>query len=168
MGRSVEPAVSAHVAVTSLSKCFGASKVLDRVDLAVERGALVTLLGPSGCGKTTLLRLIAGLAAPDEGSIVIGGVDVTRTPPHRRNVGVVFQSYALFPHLTVAGNVSFGLQGQEAQPRRNRRRRCSGALTLVQMDRFGDRPVRALVRRPAAARGAGARARGRAECAPVR
>ena len=70
MGRSVEPAVTPHVAVTSLSKRFGASTVLDRVDLSVERGALVTLLGPSGCGKTTLLRLIAGLTAPDEGSIV--------------------------------------------------------------------------------------------------
>ena len=76
----MEPAVNAHVATTNLSKRFGAAAVLDRVDLAVERGALVTLLGPSGCGKTTLLRLIAGLMAPDEGSIAIGGVDVT----HRR------------------------------------------------------------------------------------
>ena len=112
MGGPLEPAVKAHVATTNLSKRFGGAKVLDRVDLAVERGALVTLLGPSGCGKTTLLRLIAGLMAPDEGSIEIGGVDVTRTPPHKRNVGVVFQSYALFPHLTVAGNVGFGLQGK--------------------------------------------------------
>jgi putative spermidine/putrescine transport system ATP-binding protein len=116
--------VNAHVATTNLSKRFGAATVLDRVDLAVERGALVTLLGPSGCGKTTLLRLIAGLMAPDEGSIAIGGLDVTRTPPHKRNVGVVFQSYALFPHLTVAGNVGFGLQGK-GLGRAKSRLRCS-------------------------------------------
>jgi putative spermidine/putrescine transport system ATP-binding protein len=87
--------VSAHVAVANLSKRFGASRVLERIDLAVEFGALVTLLGPSGCGKTTLLRLIAGLTAADEGTVSIAGIDVTRTPPHRRNVGVVFQNYAL-------------------------------------------------------------------------
>jgi putative spermidine/putrescine transport system ATP-binding protein len=143
MGGSMEPALNTHVAVTGLSKRFGAANVLDRVDLAVERGALVTLLGPSGCGKTTLLRLIAGLIAPDEGSIAIGGVDVTRTPPHKRNVGVVFQNYALFPHLRVAGNVGFGLQGR-GLGRAEIAVKVQRALALVQMDRFGDRPVRAL------------------------
>ena len=143
MGGPLEPAVNAHVATTNLSKRFGAAAVLDRVDLAVERGALVTLLGPSGCGKTTLLRLIAGLMAPDEGSIAIGGVDVTRTPPHKRNVGVVFQSYALFPHLTVAGNVGFGLRGK-GLGRAEIAVKVQRALALVQMERFGDRPVRAL------------------------
>jgi putative spermidine/putrescine transport system ATP-binding protein len=143
MGGPLEPAVNAHVATTNLSKRFGAAQVLDRVDLAVERGALVTLLGPSGCGKTTLLRLIAGLIAPDEGSIAIGGVDVTHTPPHKRNVGVVFQSYALFPHLTVAGNVGFGLQGR-GLGRAEIAVKVQRALALVQMERFGDRSVRAL------------------------
>src|ERR1700729_807614 len=143
MGGSMEPALNTHVAVTGLSKRFGAANVLDRVDLAVERGALVTLLGPSGCGKTTLLRLIAGLIAPDEGSIAIGGVDVTRTPPHKRNVGVVFQNYALFPHLRVAGNVGFGLQGR-GLGRAEMASKGQRALAVVQMDRFGDRPVRAL------------------------
>ena len=100
-------ASSDHVAVGGLTKRFGASTVLDAVDLNVPRGALVTLLGPSGCGKTTLLRLIAGLASPDEGAVSIAGADVTYTPPHKRNVGFVFQSYALFPHLSVAGNVGF-------------------------------------------------------------
>ena len=99
---------ASHVAVAGLTKRFGAATVLDRIDLEVARGALVTLLGPSGCGKTTLLRLIAGLATPDAGRVSIAGADVTRTPPHRRNVGVVFQSYALFPHLDVGGNVGFG------------------------------------------------------------
>jgi putative spermidine/putrescine transport system ATP-binding protein len=135
--------VSAHVAVSSLSKRFGAAKVLDRVDLAVELGALVTLLGPSGCGKTTLLRLIAGLAAPDEGSVSIAGVDVTRTPPHKRNVGVVFQSYALFPHLTVGGNVGFGLKGR-GLARDAVAAKVERALELVQMGAYLDRPVAAL------------------------
>ena len=157
MGGSLEPAVNAHVAATNLSKRFGASKVLDRVDLAVERGALVTLLGPSGCGKTTLLRLIAGLAAPDEGSIAIGGVDVTHTPPHKRNVGVVFQSYALFPHLTVAGNVGFGLQGKGLTRRRNRRQ---GRRARLRSSRWNGSPT-GRSGRSRAASSSGWRSRGR-------
>jgi putative spermidine/putrescine transport system ATP-binding protein len=133
----------AHVAVTGLSKRFGASTVLDSIDLAVAPGALVTLLGPSGCGKTTLLRLIAGLATPDQGKVSIAGVDVTRTPPHKRNVGVVFQNYALFPHLSVAGNVGFGLKGR-GLPRDAIAAKVARALDLVQMGPFRDRPVTAL------------------------
>ena len=136
-------AVPAHVAVTGLSKRFGASTVLDRIDLAVARGALVTLLGPSGCGKTTLLRLIAGLATPDAGHVSIAGADVTRTPPHKRNVGVVFQNYALFPHLNVGGNVGFGLSGK-GLGRATIAARIGRALDLVQMGKFRDRPVTAL------------------------
>ena len=99
-----------HLVISAVSKRFGAATVLDRVDLTIRRGELVTLLGPSGCGKTTLLRAIAGLSPPDTGTIALAGRDVTHVPPHWRNVGVVFQSYALFPHLTVAGNVAFGLK----------------------------------------------------------
>ena len=134
---------SAHVAVAGLTKRFGAATVLDRIDLEVARGALVTLLGPSGCGKTTLLRLIAGLAAPDEGRVSIAGTDVTRTPPHKRNVGVVFQSYALFPHLDVGGNVGFGLSGK-GLAKEAIAAKITRALDLVQMGRFKDRPVTAL------------------------
>jgi putative spermidine/putrescine transport system ATP-binding protein len=133
----------AHVAVNGLSKRFGASTVLDGIDLAVARGALVTLLGPSGCGKTTLLRLIAGLATPDEGHVSIAGVDVTRTPPHKRNVGVVFQNYALFPHLNVGGNVGFGLSGK-GLGKAAIAAKVGRALDLVQMGKFRDRPVTAL------------------------
>jgi putative spermidine/putrescine transport system ATP-binding protein len=149
VGRSLEPDLTkveiapAHVAVTGLSKRFGASTVLDSIDLAVAPGALVTLLGPSGCGKTTLLRLIAGLATPDQGKVSIAGVDVTRTPPHKRNVGVVFQNYALFPHLSVAGNVGFGLKGR-GLPRDAIAAKVARALDLVQMGPFRDRPVTAL------------------------
>lgn len=133
----------AHVAVSGLSKRFGASTVLDGVDLAVPRGHLVTLLGPSGCGKTTLLRLVAGLAAPDAGRVSIAGVDVTRTPPHKRNVGVVFQNYALFPHLDVGGNVGFGLSGK-GLGKAAIGARVGRALELVQMEKFRDRRVTAL------------------------
>ncbi|WP_245431136.1 ABC transporter ATP-binding protein, partial [Rhodoplanes roseus] len=114
-----------------------------RVDLTVDRGELVTLLGPSGCGKTTLLRLVAGLAAPEEGTIAIAGRDVTRVPPHRRNVGVVFQSYALFPHLTVAGNVAFGLSVR-GRPREEIDRAVKRTLSLVRLEHLGARRVSAL------------------------
>ena len=149
MGRPMEPdltaatAPPAHVAATGLSKRFGASTVLASIDLAVAPGALVTLLGPSGCGKTTLLRLIAGLATPDRGKVTIAGLDVTRTPPHKRNVGVVFQNYALFPHLSVAGNVGFGLKGR-GLAKDAIRAKIERALDLVQMGRFADRPIAAL------------------------
>ena len=149
MGRSLEPdlkenvVAAPHVAVTALSKRFGASTVLESIDFDVARGALVTLLGPSGCGKTTLLRLIAGLTTPDRGKISIAGVDVTRTPPHKRNVGVVFQNYALFPHLSVAGNVGFGLTGR-GLAKDTIAARIARALDLVQMGRFADRRIAAL------------------------
>jgi len=149
LGRPLEPdlteslAAPAHVAVTGLSKRFGASTVLDSIDLTVARGALVTLLGPSGCGKTTLLRLIAGLATPEQGRVSIAGVDVTRTPPHKRNVGVVFQNYALFPHLSVAGNVGFGLTGRGLS-KDTIAAKIARALDLVQMGPFRDRRVTAL------------------------
>jgi putative spermidine/putrescine transport system ATP-binding protein len=133
----------AHVVARGLSKRFGASTVLDRIDLAVARGALVTLLGPSGCGKTTLLRLIAGLATPDQGRVSIAGVDVTRMPPHKRNVGVVFQNYALFPHLNVGGNVGFGLSGK-GLGKPAIAEKVGRALDLVHMGKFRDRPVTAL------------------------
>ncbi len=135
--------MSANVAVEGVSKRFGAATVLDRIDLAVEQGSLITLLGPSGCGKTTLLRLIAGLATPDAGVVRIGGADVTRTPPHKRNVGVVFQNYALFPHLDVAGNVGFGLKGRGLN-RAAMAERIARALDLVQMAKFAQRPINAL------------------------
>jgi putative spermidine/putrescine transport system ATP-binding protein len=143
LGGPLEPTLSAHVAVAGLSKRYGAANVLDRVDFSVEMGALVTLLGPSGCGKTTLLQLIAGLVTPDEGSVSIAGVDVTRTPPHKRNVGVVFQNYALFPHLTVGGNVGFGLQ-RRGLPRDAVAAKVERALELVQMGAYADRPVQGL------------------------
>ena len=100
------------VEITGVAKRFGATEVLRDIDLAVRRGELICLLGPSGCGKTTLLRILAGLVRPDRGRVVIRGADVTRTPPYDRRIGLVFQNYALFPHMTVRENVAFGLHAR--------------------------------------------------------
>jgi putrescine transport system ATP-binding protein len=124
--------------IREVSKNFGTVAAVDRVSLAVERGELFALLGPSGCGKTTLLRLIAGLETPDSGRIVIDGSDVTELPPYRRPVNMMFQSYALFPHLDVAGNVAFGLK-QEGMERRRREARVAEMLALVQMADYARR-----------------------------
>ena len=118
--------------ITEASKRFGAVAAVDRVSLSIERGEFFALLGPSGCGKTTLLRLIAGFETPDEGRILIDGVEVTAVPPYARPVNMMFQSYALFPHLDVAGNIAFGLK-QEGMPRARRAARIDEMLALVQM-----------------------------------
>jgi putative spermidine/putrescine transport system ATP-binding protein len=133
----------AHLIVRGVSKRFGATTVLDRIDLTIRRGELVTLLGPSGCGKTTLLRAIAGLAQPDQGQVELAGRDITLVPPHRRNVGVVFQSYALFPHLTVAGNVAFGLKVR-GRPRAEIDAAVERALSLVKLAHLAKRRISAL------------------------
>jgi spermidine/putrescine transport system ATP-binding protein len=104
--------MSAAVELRNVSKCFGSVRAADDVSLSVQAGEFLTLLGPSGCGKTTLLRIIAGFETPDAGTVVIGGEDVTRVPSYRRNVNQVFQSYALFPHLTARDNIAFGLRMQ--------------------------------------------------------
>jgi putative spermidine/putrescine transport system ATP-binding protein len=134
---------AAHLIVRGVSKRFGATTVLDRIDLTIRRGELVTLLGPSGCGKTTLLRAIAGLAQPDQGQVELAGRDITLVPPHRRNVGVVFQSYALFPHLTVAGNIAFGLKVR-GRGRAEIETAVERALALVKLEHLAKRRISAL------------------------
>ena len=129
--------------VSGVSKRYGETTVLDRVDLSVKPNELVTLLGPSGCGKTTLLRMIAGLVTPDFGSIRIEGREVTRLPPHKRQVGVVFQSYALFPHLTVRGNVAFGLRVL-GMSKAEMDKTIARFLDLVHLGHVIDRPITAL------------------------
>src|SRR6187399_3630899 len=103
----------AAIGLDRVSKRFGAVAAVDDVSLEIAEGEFFSLLGPSGCGKTTTLRLIAGFERPDEGQILLDGVDMVQTPPHKRNVNTVFQNYALFPHLTVADNVAFGLKYQD-------------------------------------------------------
>ena len=126
-----------------LRKLFGSAVAVDGVDLEVRRGEFLTLLGPSGSGKTTTLRIVAGFMAPTSGSIEIDGSDMTRIPPHRRDVGMVFQNYALFPHMTAAQNIAFPLQ-MRRRPRFEIKRRVDEALALVKLDGFGDRFPRQL------------------------
>src|SRR5580658_9690872 len=124
--------------ISEVSKNFGAVAAVDQVSLSVDEGELFALLGPSGCGKTTLLRLIAGFERPDAGRILIDGSDVTQMPPYRRPVNMMFQSYALFPHLDVAGNIAFGLK-QEGMDRTRRDARVAEMLALVQMSDYARR-----------------------------
>ena len=129
--------------ISGASKSFGTATVLGGVDLRVAQGEFVSLLGPSGCGKTTLLRIVAGLLSVDAGTVKLDGEDITAKPPHKRDVGVVFQNYALFPHLTVAENVAFGLKakGRGATETKQAVKRF---LDLVHLEAFADRSVRAL------------------------
>ena len=124
--------------IIDTSKRFGTTAAVDRVSLSVERGEFFALLGPSGCGKTTLLRLIAGFEMPDSGQIIIDGAAMNGVPPYARPVNMMFQSYALFPHLDVAGNVAFGLR-QERMERRRREAQVAEMLALVQMTDYARR-----------------------------
>jgi iron(III) transport system ATP-binding protein len=128
------------ITIEKLVKRFGSHTALDGISLRIEPGEIFFLLGPSGCGKTTLLRNIAGFYIPEEGRILFGDEDVTRLPPHRRNTGMMFQSYALWPHLTVAGNVAFGLEERRVA-RAEINRRVHEALASVRMDAYADRKI---------------------------
>ena len=128
----MSPATDLSVEIDRVTKRFDGVTAVDGVTLAIRQGEFFALLGPSGCGKTTLLRLIAGLEEPGEGTIRIGGADVTRVPPHRRPVNMVFQQYALFPHLTVEQNVGFGLAYKEMS-RLARAERVAATLRLVRL-----------------------------------
>ena len=131
------------VTIKQLSKRFDGTAALDAVDLKVESGEIFFLLGPSGCGKTTLLRSIAGFCTPDAGSIFFGDEEVTRVPPHKRNTGMMFQSYALWPHMTVAENVAFGLKERKLA-RAAIGERVAEALTAVRMETLGQRKINEL------------------------
>jgi iron(III) transport system ATP-binding protein len=129
---------TAGVLIENVTFGYGGSPVLDNVSLTVKKGEFFAFLGPSGSGKTTLLRLIAGFGTPNSGRILVGEQDVTHRPPWLRNVGMVFQNYALWPHMTVAGNVAFGLE-QRRMPRHEIRKRVAAALELVGLAQYGER-----------------------------
>jgi len=149
------------VRIEGVTKRFGAITAVDSVDLAIERGELFALLGSSGCGKTTLLRLLAGFETPDAGRLVIDGQDMTGVPPHRRPINMMFQSYALFPHMNVADNVAYGLR-REGLPKPEIATRVAQALEQVRLSDYAARRpahlsggqrqrvalARALVKRP--------------------
>ena len=145
----------------NVTKRFGKVVAVDNVDLSIQEGEFFALLGPSGCGKTTLLRMLAGFETPTEGRILIDGQDVSRTPPNKRPVNMVFQSYAVFPHMSVADNVGYGLL-VDGVSKAERDKRVEEALGLVKLDGYGARKpdqmsggqrqrvalARALVKRP--------------------
>jgi spermidine/putrescine ABC transporter ATP-binding subunit len=126
------------IELRGLAKHYGSVRAVSAVDLAVAEGEFVTLLGPSGCGKTTIIRMIAGYIMPTAGQVLLDGRDITYEPPQRRRIGMVFQHYALFPHLTVEENIGFALR-VEGRPREVIRRRVAEMLDLVRLPGIGDR-----------------------------
>jgi len=124
-----------------LTKAYGDHLAADQVSLSIPHGAFVCFLGPSGCGKTTTLRIIAGLEEPDAGGkVLFDGTDVTHLPIEQRNVGMVFQSYALFPNMTVAGNIGYGLKIRKV-PDAQIKARVSEMLAMMQITRLADRRI---------------------------
>ena len=121
------------VDVSGLAKHFAGTRIFDQIEFQVQQGEWVTLLGPSGCGKSTLLRCLAGLTEVDHGSIRVESEDITHTAPHKRGIGMVFQSYALFPNLTVAQNIAFGLKMQRC-PRDEQERRVGEVIGMVDLE----------------------------------
>ena len=128
----------AELAISGLSKRYGEFWAVREVSLAIADGEFLVLLGPSGCGKTTTLRMVAGFIEPTAGAVKLAGTDVTELPPWKRNAGMVFQSYALFPHMTVAENVAFGLEMRKL-PKADIAKRVDEALSLVRLQGFGAR-----------------------------
>ncbi|MGG4035657.1 ABC transporter ATP-binding protein [Paenibacillus cisolokensis] len=133
----------AYLEIKNLSKSFHGNQVLDHIDIEVEKGAFLSLLGPSGCGKTTTMRIVAGFERQDEGTISIDGKVIDRLPAYKRNVGMVFQSYALFPHMTVAQNVAYGLE-QRKMSRSDIRKEVAKALEMVRLTGYENRKPKQL------------------------
>ena len=133
------------LSLAGLTKSYGSNlpPAVDNLDMEVEDGHLVALLGPSGCGKTTTLRMVAGLLDPTSGRIMVEGQNITNTPVHKRQMGMVFQSYALFPHMNVQENVAFGLQMRK-RPKQEQQERVMKALEMVQLDHLAKRSTKAL------------------------
>ncbi|MCR2026357.1 ABC transporter ATP-binding protein [Anaerotruncus colihominis] len=130
----------AELRVNNLKKSFGQNEVLKGVSFHLETGKFLSLLGPSGCGKTTILRIICGLETPSSGEVLVDGADITNVKPEKRNIGLVFQNYALFPSMTVAKNVGYGLKMQKV-PQKEIDERVEEALELVKLPGYGPRKI---------------------------
>jgi len=143
MSATAAPRTGHSVQLESITHRFGATTAADDVSLTIEAGELIALLGPSGCGKTTLLRVIGGFIVPTAGSVRVDGRSIDHLPASRRDIGVVFQNYALFPHMTVYENVAYGLRARHA-PREVVRERVARMLATVQLEALSDRMPRQL------------------------
>ena len=129
--------------IENISKSFGSQKVLDNISLSINAGEIFSMLGPSGCGKSTLLRICGGFEEPDEGRIILDGVDITGVPPHKRGIHTVFQSYALFPNMTVWDNIAFPLKIAKAE-KKYIRQEVEKYLDMIQMSEHADKKPREL------------------------
>ncbi|HAG47232.1 MAG TPA: polyamine ABC transporter ATP-binding protein, partial [Gammaproteobacteria bacterium] len=134
----LDPDTAPFIKVDGITKSFGGFTAVDQVDLEIFRGELFCLLGASGCGKTTLLRILAGLETPTSGKVWIDGVDITQMPAYERPVNMMFQSYALFPHMNVAQNVAYGLK-RDGIPKEEIGQRVDQMLTMVELSGFAKR-----------------------------
>lgn len=133
-----DPSKKPYISIQEISKAYRGIPALNQTSLNIYKGEFFSLLGPSGCGKSTLLRILAGLETPDSGAIFINGINVTHLPPYERPVNMMFQSYALFPHMTVAENIAFGLK-QENLCRKTIKTRVTEMLELVKLEKYADR-----------------------------
>lgn len=129
--------------LVNITKSYDSNVVLDDLCLSVRENSFVTLLGPSGCGKTTTLRIIGGFESPDKGGVIFGGKDITKLPPNKRQLNTVFQKYALFPHMSIADNIAFGLKIKN-KPKNYIEDKIKYALKLVNLDGFENRSVDSL------------------------
>ncbi|WP_246688877.1 ABC transporter ATP-binding protein [Mesorhizobium sp. WSM4310] len=134
---------SLPITIDSVSKAYGSYVALDDVSLEIQAGEFLTLLGPSGSGKTTLLMALAGFVRPDSGKLLLGDRDITRLAPNKRDIGIVFQNYALFPHMNVLANVEYPLALRRT-PKAEARRRALDALARVKLDGLAERDIAAL------------------------
>ncbi|OZI37210.1 polyamine ABC transporter ATP-binding protein [Bordetella genomosp. 10] len=139
----MQETTSQDLALNGLTKHYGKTVAVDEVTLRIQAGEMIAFLGPSGCGKTTTLRMIAGLIEPTNGEVLIGGHRLTNVPVHRRNIGMLFQNYALFPHMTIAQNVAFGLR-MRGMKSAEAKARVQKALEMVQLQDYADRYPSAL------------------------
>ena len=158
----------ASVGIRDVRKAFGATQVIHGVDISIDDGEFVVLVGPSGCGKSTLLRMIAGLENITGGEIRIGDRVVNNVPPKERDIAMVFQNYALYPHMTVAANMGFSLQAARRAEDRDRQRACKRAAEILGLDAASRALPAPALRRPAPARRHGPRDRARSAGVPVR